>query len=168
MIEKTEFVYTTYITSTPQKVWDAITTPEFASQYWGKKNVSDWKPGSKWNMVSIDGSEITNITGEVLESRPPSRLVLSWASPENLGNKSEYSRVTFEIEGMGEVVRLNVIHDQLKAGSEMAGGISRGWPMVLSGLKSFLETGKAPDIMAIKGSCSAQSQSQAQSQAKVA
>jgi uncharacterized protein YndB with AHSA1/START domain len=158
MSAKTEFVYTTYITSTPQKVWDAITNPEFTSQYWGKKNVSDWKTGSRWNMTSIDGTEVVNISGQVVESRPPSRLVLSWASPENLGNTAETSRVTFEIEGMGDVVRLNVIHDQLNAGSEMAGGISRGWPMVLSGLKSFLETGKAPNIMAIKGECSAPAQ----------
>ena len=154
----TEFVYTTYISSTPQKVWDAITTPEFTSQYWGKNLISNWKQGSKWDMASIDGSNSVNITGEVVESRPPSRLVLSWASPENVGNRSEYSRVTFEIEMMGSVVRLNVVHDQLKAGSEMAKGISGGWPLVLSGLKSFLETGKAPDIMAIKGSCSAPAQ----------
>jgi len=154
----TEFVYTTYISSTPQKVWDAITTPEFTSQYWGKNMISNWKQGSKWDMASIDGSNTINITGEVVESRPPSRLVLSWASPENVGNRSEYSRVTFEIEMMGGVVRLNVVHDQLKSGSEMAKGISGGWPLVLSGLKSFLETGKAPDIMAIKGSCSAPAQ----------
>jgi uncharacterized protein YndB with AHSA1/START domain len=154
----TEFVYTTYISATPQKVWDAITTPEFTSQYWGKNIVSNWKPGSKWDMASTDGSNAVNITGEVLESRPPSRLVLSWVSPENLGNKSEYSRVTFEIEMAGSVVRLNVIHDQLKAGSKMATDISGGWPLVLSGLKSFLETGKAPDIMTIKGSCNAASQ----------
>ena len=154
----TEFVYTTYISSTPQKVWDAITTPEFTSQYWGKNMISSWKQGSKWDMASIDGSNTINITGEVVESRPPSRLVLSWASPENVGNRSEYSRVTFEIEMMGGVVRLNVVHDQLKSGSEMAKGISGGWPLVLSGLKSFLETGKAPDIMAIKGSCSAPAQ----------
>ena len=153
-----EFVYTTYITSTPQKVWDAITTPEFARQYWGHGNVSDWKPGSKWEMVRADGG--VQMTGEVLESRPPSRLVLSWVSPENLGNKSEYSRVTFQIEATGPVVRLDVVHDQLKAGSEMSRGISKGWPMVLSGLKSFLETGTAADIMSIK-SCS-------QPQAKVA
>jgi uncharacterized protein YndB with AHSA1/START domain len=153
-----EFVYTTYITSTPQKVWDAITTPEFARQYWGSANVSDWTPGSKWEMVRADG--VVQIVGEVLESRRPSRLVLSWVSPENLGNKTEHSRVTFEIETMGPVVRLNVIHDELKAGSEMAKGISKGWPMVLSGLKSFLETGAAADIMWIK-SCS-------QPQAKVA
>jgi uncharacterized protein YndB with AHSA1/START domain len=153
-----EFVYTTYISSTPQKVWDAITVPEFARQYWGHANVSDWKHGSKWDMVKSDGT--VQMTGEVLESRPPSRLVISWVSPENLGNKSEYSRVTFQIDMMGEVVRLHVVHDQLKPGSDMFNGISKGWPLVLSGLKSFLETGKAADIMAIK-SC-------AQPQAKVA
>ncbi len=109
-------------------------------------------------MASTDGLNAVNITGEVLESRPPSRLVPSWVSPENLTKKSEYSRVIFEIESVaGGVVRLNVVHDQLKAGSEMAGGISQGWPLVLSGLKSFLETGKAPDIMAIK-SCGAPAQ----------
>jgi uncharacterized protein YndB with AHSA1/START domain len=151
---KTEFVYVTYISSTPQKVWDAITNPEFTRQYWGKNIVSDWKPGSKWDMASTDGLNHVNITGEVLESRAPSRLVVSWVSPENLGNKGEISRVTFEIEAFGDVVRLNVVHDQLNMGSEMAKGISGGWPMVLSGLKSFLETGKAPNIMAIK-SCSA-------------
>lgn len=159
-MNKTEFVYTTYISSTPQKVWDAITTPEFARQYWGHANVSDWKRGSKWDMVKSDGA--VQMTGEVLESRPPTRLVLSWVSPENIADASEHSRVTFEIEAIGSVVRLNVVHDQLKAGSEMAKGISNGWPLVLCGLKSFLETGKAYDIMAIK-SCSS-----AQPQAKVA
>jgi uncharacterized protein YndB with AHSA1/START domain len=153
----TNFIYTTYINSTPQKVWDAITTPEFTRQYWGRNIVSNWKAGSRWDMASIDGSNTVNITGEVLESHPPSRLVLSWVSPDNVGDKAEYSRVAFEIEAMGDVVRLNVIHDQLKAGSEMAKGISGGWPMVLSGLKSFLETGKAPNIMSIK-SCNAQAQ----------
>ena len=152
---KTEFVYVTYISSTLQKVWDAITVPEFARQYWGHGNVSDWKPGSKWEMVRNDGG--VQMTGDVLESRPPSRLVFSWVSPENLGNKSEYSRVTFDIEAIGGVVRLSVVHDQLNAGSEMASGISKGWPLVLSGLKSFLETGKAPDFMAIK-SCGATAQ----------
>jgi uncharacterized protein YndB with AHSA1/START domain len=151
MSDKTEFVYVTYISATPQKVWDAITTPEFTSQYWGKNMVSNWKPGSKWDMASTDGLNHVNMTGEVLESRAPSRLVISWVSPENLGNAGETSRVTFEIEAMGDVVRLNVIHDQLNAGSEMAKGISGGWPRVLSGLKSFLETGKGLDIK----SCSA-------------
>jgi uncharacterized protein YndB with AHSA1/START domain len=123
--------------------------------------VSDWKPGSQWNMVRADGG--VQMTGHVLESRPPSRLVYNWVSPENVADKSEHSRVTFSIEAIGGVVRLDVTHDQLKAGSEMALGISKGWPLVLSGLKSWLETGKAADIIAIK-SCA----QPAAEQAKVA
>jgi uncharacterized protein YndB with AHSA1/START domain len=136
-----DFVYVTYIRSTPRKVWDAITTPEFTRQYWGKAIVSDWKPGSKWDMVNIDGTDSVNMTGEVMEFDPPSRLVISWVKPENRADKSETSRVTFEIEMQGDMVRLNVIHDQLKPGSAMAQGITDGWPRVLSGLKTLLETG---------------------------
>ena len=156
-----DFLYTTYITSTPQKVWDAITTAEFTRQYWGHAMVSDWNPGSKWEMINAEGG--LQMTGKVLESQPPKRLVYDWVSPENAGNKAETSRVTFTIEAIGPVVRLDVMHDQLKAGSEMALGISKGWPMVLSGLKSWLETGKAADILSIKSCSSAQAP-----QAKVA
>jgi len=156
-----EFHYTTYITSTPQKVWDAITTAEFTRQYWGHAMVSDWKPGSKWEMINAQGG--VQMTGQVLESRSPSRLVYDWVSPENMSDKSEHSRVTFSIEAIGSVVRLDVVHDQLRSGSEMALGISKGWPLVISGLKSWLETGKAADIIAIKSCGSAQAP-----QAKVA
>ena len=143
----TEFLYTTYIRSTPQKVWDAITNPEFARQYWGHGNVSDWKPGSKWDMVRGDGSGIVQTTGEVLESNPPRRLVISWVDPSKTADRTEYSRVTFEIEVVKDAVRLDVFHNELKAGSDMARGISNGWPRVLSGLKSFLETGTGLNLL---------------------
>jgi len=143
----TEFLYTTYIRSTPQKVWDAITNPEFARQYWGHGNVSDWKPGSKWDMVRGDGSGIVQTTGEVLESHPPRRLVISWVDPSKAADRTEYSRVTFEIEVIKDAVRLDVFHNELKPGSEMARGISNGWPRVLSGLKSFLETGTGLNLL---------------------
>jgi len=143
----TEFLYTTYIRSTPQKVWDAITNPEFARQYWGHGNVSDWKPGSKWDMVRGDGSGIIQTTGEVLESHPPRRLVISWVDPSKAADRSEYSRVTFEIEVVKDAVRLDVFHNELKPGSDMAKGISNGWPRVLSGLKSFLETGTGLNLL---------------------
>ena len=151
-----DFVYVTYIKSTPQKVWNAITTPEFTRQYWGKAIVSDWKQGSRWDMVNLDEAGSVNMTGEVMECDPPSRLVISWVKPENRGDKSETSRVTFEIELQGDMVRLNVIHDQLQPGSAMEQGITSGWPRVLSGLKTLLETGNIlVDLAAYKGGCSA-------------
>jgi uncharacterized protein YndB with AHSA1/START domain len=146
--QRAEFVYTTYIRTTPQKVWDAITNPEFCRQYWGYGIVSDFTAGSKWDMVSGDGSGRVQTTGEVLESHPPTRLVLSWVKPDNRADRSEYSRVTFEIEvRRDDVVRLHIVHDQLKAGSEMHLGISDGWPRVLAGLKSYLETGQGLLLM---------------------
>ena len=139
-----DFVYTTYIKTTPEKLWAAITNPEFTRQYWGHDNVSDWKKGSEWKHVSSDGNDV-KIVGQVLESVPPKRLVLSWASPDN---KADDSRVTFEIKAVGDMTCLNVIHGNFKAGSDMASRVSMGWPRVLSSMKSFLETGKALDTWA--------------------
>jgi uncharacterized protein YndB with AHSA1/START domain len=79
----------------------------------------------------------------VLEAARPNRLVLTWANPEDKANRVRHSRVTFEIETVGDIVRLTVTHDELEKGSEMERNISRGWPRVLSSLKSLLETGKA-------------------------
>jgi len=139
-----EFVYTTYIKTTPEKVWAAITNPEFARQYWETELHSDWKKGSKWQSKSGKKEGGCNIGGEILESAPPKRLVISWVDPSDM----DTSRVTFEIESIENMVRLNVVHDKLTAGSEMAKGISMGWPRVLSSMKSLLETGKALDTWA--------------------
>jgi len=133
-----DLTYTTYIKTTAEKVWAAITNPEFTRQYWGHDNVSDWKVGSIWQHVTDEGQ--ARIVGKVLESTPPNRLVLSWAAPDNLADES---RVTFEIETIEDMVRLNVIHGNFKADSEMASRVNNGWPRVLSSLKTFLETGKA-------------------------
>lgn len=146
-----EFVYTTYIKTTPEKIWQAITNPEFAKQYWGHTNVSDWKKGSKWQHVDRNDNKTAMIVGEVIESVPPKLLVLSWADPSNLADDS---RVTFEIQAVKDMVRLHVVHGNFKPGSVMMGKVSQGWPLVLSNMKSFLETGKAFDIWAIKADCS--------------
>jgi uncharacterized protein YndB with AHSA1/START domain len=142
-----EFVYTTYIKSTPQKVWNGITSPEFTRQYWNVELKSDWKKGSAWKSLSCDGGDCT-MQGEILESAPPKRLVITWVRPEDAADKAEHSRVTFEIEAIKDMARLSVIHDRLKAGSVMADRIAQGWPRVLSSLKSMLETGKPLDTWA--------------------
>jgi uncharacterized protein YndB with AHSA1/START domain len=145
-----QFVYTTYIKSTPEKVWAAITNPEFTRQYWVHDNISDWKKGSKWQHVTAERA--VRIEGRVLESNPPKLLVLSWADPKDLADES---RVTLEIHPMGEVVRLDVVHGDFKPGSTMVEKVSQGWPRVLSNLKSFLETGKPFDLWNLKAGCDA-------------
>lgn len=142
-MKKPKLIYTTYIRSTPKKAWNAISQPAFTRQYWGgMANVSDWQKGSKWEHRT-EGNEVW-IQGKVVECLPAKRLVLTWAEPEN---PKDVSRVTFEIEPTGDMVCLTVTHDKFKAGSKMAGKVSRGWPRVLSSLKSFLETGKGLDVM---------------------
>ena len=141
-MQKPKLVYTTYIRTTPKKVWAAITKPEFTRQYWGEMtNVSDWKKGSKWEHHNPE-HEVW-VTGKVVESIPAKRLVLTWADPDDLKDKS---RVTFEIEKIEDMVRLTVTHDKFTIGSTMTGKVSRGWPKVLSSLKTFLETGKGLNI----------------------
>jgi len=140
-MEKPEFVYVTYISTTPEKVWNAIVDPDTARQYWQQVNVSDWKPGSKWEHRDGKTGEL-RLVGKVLESVPPRRLVLTWAAPADEAREAGHSRVTFEIEPHRGVVRLTVTHDRLEPDSEMLKGITNGWPIVLSSLKSFVETGK--------------------------
>ena len=138
-MKKQKQVYTMFIRSTPKKTWDAITKPEFTREYWGgMANVSDWKTGSKWEHLPKDDNDPW-IVGKVVESTPPKRLVLTWADPEKLKDES---RVIFEIEAVEDMVCLVVTHDHFKDRSTMAGKVARGWPLVLSSLKTFLETGK--------------------------
>ncbi|APH71104.1 SRPBCC family protein [Aquibium oceanicum] len=146
--ETISFVYVTYILSTPQKVFEAITRPDVARRYWGHENVSDWQPGSKWEHVRANDERTVELVGKVIEVSPPSRLVMSWANASQADDPSSYSRVTFDIVEYDDMVRLTVTHDDLVAGSGMANGVSKGWPAVLSSLKSLLETGRGLDVFA--------------------
>jgi uncharacterized protein YndB with AHSA1/START domain len=139
---KTTFVYVTYIASRPEVVWKALLDGEFTRQYWGHENVSDWQPGSTWEHRRNDAQRTVAILGEVLEARPPHRLVISWADPQDRARKDRHTRVTFDIEPVADMVRLTVTHDELEVGSEMQRKIAQGWPRVLSSLKTLLETGR--------------------------
>jgi uncharacterized protein YndB with AHSA1/START domain len=134
------FVYVTYIATTPQKVWDALLKGELTRQYWKHENVSDWNPGSKWQHVADDGKRTVKVVGEVLESVPNKRLVMTWGDAVAAADKAKRSRVAIDIETVGEMVRLTVTHDELSP--QMRRDITNGWPRVLSSLKSFLETGR--------------------------
>ena len=146
--DTTSFVYVTYIRSTPEKVFEAIIKPEVARRYWGHENVSDWKPGSTWEHVRADAQRAVQVVGKVVEAAPPTRLVITWASPSQAADPASYSRVSFDIAPYEDMVRLTVTHDELEAGSGMANGIQKGWPIVLSSLKSLLETGQGIDVFA--------------------
>jgi uncharacterized protein YndB with AHSA1/START domain len=142
-MDKPQFVYVTYISTTPEKLWNALMDGEMTKQYWGRhKNVSDWKVGSTWKHQDYDDAGVVDIVGKVVESTPPRRLVLTWAFPANAAMEAKHSRVTFEIEPFFDAVRLTVTHDQLEPDSDMLHGITQGWPAVLSSLKTLLETGQ--------------------------
>jgi uncharacterized protein YndB with AHSA1/START domain len=98
--------------------------------------------------VKANAERGVELVGEVIEHDPPRRLVISWANASQADNPQNYSRVTFDIEPYQDMVRLTVSHDDLVAGSSMAQGVSKGWPVVLSSLKSYLETGKGLDVFA--------------------
>ena len=139
---KSQFVYVTYIRAKPEQVWKALIDGEFTRQYWEHDNVSDWKPGSAWEHRRSDGSSKVDLIGEVVESSPPRRLVMTWAFPADAANRAKHSRVALDIEPIDDMVRLTVTHDDLEPDSDMLRGISYGWPRVLSSLKSLLETGR--------------------------
>jgi uncharacterized protein YndB with AHSA1/START domain/DNA-binding transcriptional ArsR family regulator len=133
------FVYVTYIESTPEKVWAALTDPVLTAEYWGHSNVSDWEVGSRWEHRRTDGSGIADVVGTVLESNRPRRLVITFGEP-NDENSGQPSRVTFTIEPHKEIVRLTVIHEDVGDQNDLDAA-SAGWPAVFANLKSLMETG---------------------------
>jgi uncharacterized protein YndB with AHSA1/START domain len=145
---KPSFLYVTYIATTPEKVWQALVDTDVTRQYWvgsdcARVNVSDWKPGSRWEHQHADDASAVDIVGTVVESNPPRRLVISWARPSEADDKSKHSRVVIDVEQHAEgLVRLTVAHEDLERDPKMLEGISGGWPRVLSNLKTLLETGR--------------------------
>ncbi len=149
------FVYVTYIRTTPEKLWDALQKPQFTRAYWfGNTQESDWKKGSAWKMLAPDGKP--NASGEIVEIEEPKRLVVSWRGEKSPELQAEgHSRCTYEIEATpGGTVRLTVTHEIDRPNSALIRGVSGGWPMVLSNLKSFLESGEALPVTNWMSSCS--------------
>ena len=154
---QTEFVYATYIQTTPEKLWHSLIDPSFTLRYWGIGLKSDWKIGSPILLQWGPGQEFRDIEQVVLESDPYRRLSYRWHNyqPEHAAMfgwsddafaelvKEPLSKVTFDIEPIGETVKLTVIHDDFVPDSEMLRGVRDGWPAILSSLKTLLETGDA-------------------------
>ena len=137
---KPEFIYVTYIETTPEKLWDALTSSEFSRRYWfGTELRSDFKVGSPFALV-MNGQ--TTDTGEILEADPPRRLSYTFKHEVNEAMKEPATRVAFTLEAFGNLVKLTVTHEGFVEGSRLLDGISKGWPAILSGLKSLLETGR--------------------------
>lgn len=139
MDDKPSYVYVTYIESTPDRVWEALTDSELSALYWGHSNVSDWRIGSSWEHRRLDGSGIADVRGTVLESEPPRRLTLTFDPPGEAPPEGP-SKVTFDIEPYHEIVRLTVVHENIPDSAALE-AVSAGWPAVCANLKSLLETG---------------------------
>jgi uncharacterized protein YndB with AHSA1/START domain len=139
------FVYVTYIRTTPEKLWHALIDPEFTRQYWCETyQESEWKPGASWRIMA-PGGRIAD-SGEILEFDPQRKLVLTWQNQLFPEVQAEgHSRLTYEMEKVGESVKLTLIHEIDKPDSKLIESVSGGWPHILASLKSLLETGEPLD-----------------------
>ena len=136
------FVYVTYIRTTPEKLWQALTDPEFTCRFWLEcRQESEWKTGTSWRLMIPDGR--VGDSGEILEIDPPRRLVMSWRNEFRPELREEgYSRMSYELEKQVESVKLTIIHEMDRPGSKFIEAVSGGWPLILASLKSLLETGE--------------------------
>lgn len=146
MNSRPKFVYTIYIRTTPEKLWDALTRPEFTRQVWcGTWQDCAWTPGASWKLMIPDGR--VGDSGEVVEIDRPRRLVLRWRNEFIPELRAEgYSVCTFEMEPTGDTVRLQVTHEIDRPESKLIDGVSKGWPPILSSVKSLLETGESLEM----------------------
>jgi uncharacterized protein YndB with AHSA1/START domain len=139
---RSTFVYVTYIRTTPERLWSALTRDAaFMKQYWfGNHCESEWTPGSSWKLVSDDGQ--IRDAGEIVEAEPPRRLVIRWqhqSKPELEAEGDSYC--TMELEPTGAAVKLSITHSIERDPSKLIEAVSGGWPKVVANLKSLLETG---------------------------
>ncbi len=141
-MSKSKFVYVTYIRTTADKLWDALTKSEFINLYWfNMHQESDWQEGSAWAMKDSKGQVWDS--GKILEVDRPHRMVISWHHEYHDAARAEgYSRMTYLIEKAGPVIKFTVTHESDTENSELISKVSGGWPMILSNLKSLLETGQ--------------------------
>jgi uncharacterized protein YndB with AHSA1/START domain len=139
-MSQSKFVYVTYIRTSREKLWHALTTREVIEQYrFGMSVESEWRVGSAWRMYA-DGSLMDS--GEILESVSQTRLAMSWLNEWKPEFKAEgHSRCVYEIEPTGACAKLTLTHSIERPDSSFIAAVSQGWPMVISNLKSLLETG---------------------------
>jgi uncharacterized protein YndB with AHSA1/START domain len=144
-MNKPEFVYITYIETSPEKLWEALTNSEFSRRYWWDTSVvSDWKVGSPFSLVM---KGVTTDVGEILESDPPRRLSYTFQHvTAEAADKARPSRVSFNLEQHGKLVKLTLTHQDFADADRLLDGISKGWPAIMSSLKSLLELGKPLDV----------------------
>jgi uncharacterized protein YndB with AHSA1/START domain len=137
-----KFVYVTYIRTSREKLWDALTRPEFTSRYWsGTTQKSDWSVGSSWSIYTPDGRLWD--TGKIFEADHPRKLVLSWRNEHFPEMKAEgFTRLTYELEPFEDAVKLTLTHEIDVENSKIIGAVGQGWPAVLASVKSLLETGE--------------------------
>ncbi|MDR3401051.1 MAG: SRPBCC family protein [Chthoniobacter sp.] len=140
-MEKPKFVYVLHINTTPEKLWDALTKPEFTQQYWGGRRIqSDWTTGASIKHLKPDGG--VELKGEVLQAESPRRLSYTFHTVPREGQPAEGpTRVTFEIAVTFGVTKLTIVHDGFEPESKMFLEVSHGWQAILSSLKTLLETG---------------------------
>lgn len=154
-VETLKHRYVTYIRATPEALWRAITDGAFTQRYFhGTQVVSSLEPGAPFLYKFPDGSVC--VSGEVVESDPPRRLVHTWQFQNPERELDPPSRVTWEIERDGPLCKLTLIHDGFPRSTATYGMVRDGWPLVLSGLKTLLETGQAmaePEPETVESCC---------------
>lgn len=140
---ESQFVYVTYIRTTAEKLWQSLLDPEYTRRYWvATWQDCEWTPGASWRLMVPDGRVADS--GEVLEVVPQKKLVLTWRNHLKAElNEEGDSRLTYELETQGENVKLTVVHVMNRPESKFIEAVSNGWPMILSSLKSLLETGES-------------------------